>query len=661
MIRKRIVWVLLAVMLCAAVLPLTAHASTPRVDYFTPEWNVEKIQAEFPDLQQYAVSLDRTDEFDFYIGCYGDYDRDMNKLDPTFGFHIMVMEKNTDNHIMSQRVDLVLPEHSIIEGVDVSASFNSHSWKDIASYDEYQPTTIWGLPAVDSYDYMKNEHGTYSGFINLGALFNLDAEDMEADAFRILVWYDEDIVAQSSAEAVVEMLINPSVTPTLSEPAVFYADPDYFGISTAEESIGNSSPGNNRRPGDRGELDGIDEDGDGFITTYEGNILDGGSIYIGLPGRDTGHASAGMTIFIGLIALILAILFGGAGGAVPPMPAPAGVPPASPYRGGSPWIRFDGDGDMVATDPVNGNQRTFVGNGDGTYTDPVSGATYTPQELAQQLESRAENAGLIRQDEAQGRRNAEAQRERNQQLSEDNKRFAEERRQRDKEFERKMAIDKIATELGMSGASEAEVREELERRKGRDEEYSQYLSEHIKDLDKAIAGLEATEKFADSAMALGEAAGPVHTMVSAGYKGLKNVAGTVAEKGLRAGTLVEGAIKGGTEAATTILGGAAKVGAAVGGGIAGEVAGAVNDNKSVTDAALQGAAKGLASGVIGVASDAAGNAIKGSGLTPGADVMDTIKAEGFIAKGWTKTTEYGVAKGVDAGINKAFKDKGEKK
>ncbi len=64
-----------------------------------------------------------------------------------------------------------------------------------------------------------------------------------------------------------------------------------------------------------------------------------------------------------------------------------------------------------------------------------------------------------------------------------------------------------------------EVRQELERRKGRDEEYSQYLSEHIKDLNKAITGLELTEKTADSAMALAEAAGPVHTMVSAGYKG----------------------------------------------------------------------------------------------------------------------------------------------
>ena len=65
----------------------------------------------------------------------------------------------------------------------------------------------------------------------------------------------------------------------------------------------------------------------------------------------------------------------------------------------------------------------------------------------------------------------------------------------------------------------------------------------------------------------------------------------------------------------------------------------------------------------GVASDAAGNAIKNSGVTPGAsaDIFDTFKAEGFVEKGWVKTTEYGVAKGVDAGINKAFKDKGEKK
>jgi hypothetical protein len=80
----------------------------------------------------------------------------------------------------------------------------------------------------------------------------------------------------------------------------------------------------------------------------------------------------------------------GTGGA--PAPAPAG-------SGLSRWLRFDGDGDIEATDPVNGQRRTFVKNGDGTYTDPVSGATYTPEELSEQLEHRADNAKTIGQDE----------------------------------------------------------------------------------------------------------------------------------------------------------------------------------------------------------------------------------------------------------------------
>jgi hypothetical protein len=98
----------------------------------------------------------------------------------------------------------------------------------------------------------------------------------------------------------------------------------------------------------------------------------------------------------------------GTGGA----PAPAG-------SGLSRWLRFDGDGDIEATDPVNGQRRTFVKNGDGTYTDPISGATYTPEELSEQLEHRAGNAGTIRQDEEQFEKNVREDSQRNQERSEE--------------------------------------------------------------------------------------------------------------------------------------------------------------------------------------------------------------------------------------------------
>lgn len=65
-----------------------------------------------------------------------------------------------------------------------------------------------------------------------------------------------------------------------------------------------------------------------------------------------------------------------------------------------PHIRMDEDGDLNVKDPATGEERLYKDNGDGTYTNPLTGATYTPAELKDSLESREENAELIRQDEA---------------------------------------------------------------------------------------------------------------------------------------------------------------------------------------------------------------------------------------------------------------------
>lgn len=82
-----------------------------------------------------------------------------------------------------------------------------------------------------------------------------------------------------------------------------------------------------------------------------------------------------------------------------------------------PYIRRDPDGDLEVNDPVTGEKRVYVANGNGTYTNPLTGATYTPDELKSSLDSRAENAHLIRQDDAFAKAAIEEQRAANQEKS----------------------------------------------------------------------------------------------------------------------------------------------------------------------------------------------------------------------------------------------------
>lgn len=323
------------------------------------------------------------------------------------------------------------------------------------------------------------------------------------------------------------------------------------------------------------------------------------------------------TISISILSILLSILFGNTGGFIPTVPVgTGGVPVPAPAGSGlNRWLRFDGNGDIEATDPVNGQRRTFVKNGDGTYTDPVSGATYTPEELSEQLEHRAGNATTIRQDEAQFEKNVHEDSQRNQERSDESRQLEEELQRERQERTRKEKIERIATDLGMSGASEKEVRDELERRMERDEDYRQKMKDYAQRRDTAVDILEATVEMADYTMAAGEAVVPGGKVVSATYKGIKNIGSTMAEKGPSVGSLVEGAIKGGTEAATTVMdAGIGKAATAFGGTVAGEVAEAVNDGGDLTDALIEGATKGTLNAASGAVGDAYGDMVGGDGM-----------------------------------------------
>jgi len=339
-------------------------------------------------------------------------------------------------------------------------------------------------------------------------------------------------------------------------------------------------------------------DGDGWISLSSGRSRS--------SGKDD-PAGPLTTLVISILAILLSILFGNTGGFIPTVPAGTDGAPAAPApedSGLSRWIRFDSDGDIEATDPVNGQKRTFVKNGDGTYTDPVSGATYTPEELSEQMEHRADNAGTIRQDEAQFEKNVREDRQRNQERNDESRQLEKDLQRERQERARKEKIERIATDLGMSGASEKEVRDELERRMERDEEYRQKMHDYARRRDMAVDALEATVDMADYTMAAGEALVPGGKAVSATYKGIKNIGSTMAEKGASVGSFIEGAIKGGTEAATTVMdAGIGKAATTLGGTVAGEIAGAVNDGEDITRAAAEGLVKGAANATIGAVSD----------------------------------------------------------
>ena len=195
---------------------------------------------------------------------------------------------------------------------------------------------------------------------------------------------------------------------------------------------------------------------DGLITT-NGSKQTQKSFLGNSDAKDADPAGPLNTITISILAILLSILFGNTGGFIPTVPVGTGGAPAPAPSGDglSRWLRFDGDGDIETTDPVNGQRRTFVQNGDGTYTDPVSGATYTPEELSEQLEHRADNSDTIRQDEAQFEQNVREDRARNQERSDESRQLEEDLQRERQERSRKEKIERIATDLGMSGASEA--------------------------------------------------------------------------------------------------------------------------------------------------------------------------------------------------------------
>ncbi len=124
-------------------------------------------------------------------------------------------------------------------------------------------------------------------------------------------------------------------------------------------------------------------------------------------------------------------------------------------------------GDLIVTDPINGQKRTFVSNDDGTYTDPVTGATYTSQELNEQMEHREENVTTIRQDEEKFEYNVAEDYERNQERTSHSLETERDLQEQREKAEREWKHRKMAEKLGIkSDASREHIQSAYEHERG---------------------------------------------------------------------------------------------------------------------------------------------------------------------------------------------------
>lgn len=123
-------------------------------------------------------------------------------------------------------------------------------------------------------------------------------------------------------------------------------------------------------------------------------------IVVGLTAILGGGGGVAGAVFAGIVDVAESAAASGVDGALGNALGSSSGGADSPVDDGI-WDRFisrDESGDLRVNDPVTGEEKIYVANGDGSYTNPITGATYDENELVSSIESRLENAGLLRQD-----------------------------------------------------------------------------------------------------------------------------------------------------------------------------------------------------------------------------------------------------------------------
>ena len=281
----------------------------------------------------------------------------------------------------------------------------------------------------------------------------------------------------------------------------------------------------------------MDFDGDGEITWLDVNIqkeLSHDPDWLDRPmSKEMGALLAILTGLLGgaggLVGGIAGGLLGGAAGGAAEAAAEAAAQaaaeglgdllrqeedaPEKPFDLG-PYIQRDADGDLNVKDPATGEQRLYVANGDGTYTNPLTGATYTERELKDSLDSRAENAGLIRQDEAAGKRAVEEQRAENQGKSWITEKLEAEERARlaaeAAEADHRRYIDSLADKHGVY-SGDADLYGRIGQKQGEAEVAGYEYREWEHELEQKQTYVENVKKGADIAIDVGAELDPTGT------------------------------------------------------------------------------------------------------------------------------------------------------
>lgn len=151
----------------------------------------------------------------------------------------------------------------------------------------------------------------------------------------------------------------------------------------------------------------------------------------------------------------------------------------------SPYVTRDGDGDLNVTDPATGEKILYQSNGDGTYTNPITGGTFSSaEELAAEIQHRAENADAIRAEAAENEAWNEAAREANSQVSFYDAEAKAEKAAAEAAAEHEAYIDKMYYKHGGEEGDVSSIKKEI--------------IKETAEIEQQKAGYEARAEYADA-------------------------------------------------------------------------------------------------------------------------------------------------------------------